>query len=253
MGGRPGRWNLLNSRVILSTVLLGYGVVFWLRPHLPDLLPGYSRFEDVMPVRDWVIWALVAWAGLLFAPRLSLLQRLVQLATAIYFFLVAGTIAAGVGLTPTVWTTVVEGIAAAAMFGQAQAEAMRKNKLFQHLVAHPPNGSASMSEADIIPVIAKGGIASIILAALYGLSLLINAWRGGAGAAKRETDLATRLGTVEEELKTVKHDMAVLMDQLYGMRSMRDQARGKLYVLELKHAEPVTVWPPDPPPPGGTP
>lgn len=138
MNARPGRWNLLNSRVILSTVLLGYGVVFAIRPHLPELLPGYSRFDEVMPIGTWIVWSVLAWIGMLTAPRLSLWQRASMLATSVYFFLVAATVAAGVGLTPTVWTTFVEAVAAAAMFGQAQAEAMSQSKLFQRLAAHPP-------------------------------------------------------------------------------------------------------------------
>lgn len=111
-----------------------------------------------------------------------------------------------------------------------------------------------MGESELLSAITKGGIAGIILAALYGLSLLITAWRGGSASQTKVTDTATRLTALEAELAQMKHELAVLMDQLYGMRSMRDQARAKLYVLELKHAEPETVWPSDPPPPaGGTP
>ncbi len=107
-----------------------------------------------------------------------------------------------------------------------------------------------MAESDILQAITKTTIGGALLALLYGLSLLVTAWRGGSVQQKAQADTATRLSAVEDELKTVKHELAVLMDQLYGMRSMRDQARGKLYVLELKHAEALTVWPPDPPPPG---
>ena len=133
-----GIWNLLSSRVILSTVLLGYGLVFIIRPHLWDTVPAFRAFTHVIPISVWVAWPLLTWASMLLAPKQSAWQLVAFLAASVYFFLVAALIVAGVGLTPYVWTTVIEGLSAAAMYGQAQSEMFSRSRLFRRLAKHPP-------------------------------------------------------------------------------------------------------------------
>jgi hypothetical protein len=104
-----------------------------------------------------------------------------------------------------------------------------------------------MAESEVWTAVAKGGVGAVVLSVLYGLSLIINAWRGGNVAQQARTDLAGQVAAMRAELSVVKADLADLTNQLYGMRYQRDQARLRVNALEEKHGQALTTWPSDPP------
>ncbi|GGK11889.1 hypothetical protein GCM10008955_01430 [Deinococcus malanensis] len=98
-----------------------------------------------------------------------------------------------------------------------------------------------------LPIIAKSGAATIVLALLYGLSHVIREWRGGTVSEKNEEDLQKRITDVEARLGTAEGQITRLTHQVFTMRYQRDQARVRVEFLEQKHGEdPRTVWAPDP-------
>lgn len=99
-----------------------------------------------------------------------------------------------------------------------------------------------------VPIIAKSGAATIVLAVLFGLSYVIREWRGGSMSEKKDGETQKRLADVEARLSMAEGRIAKLTHQLFDIRFQRDQARVRVEFLELKHSEePRTVWAPDPP------
>lgn len=98
-----------------------------------------------------------------------------------------------------------------------------------------------------LPILAKSGAATVVLAALFGLSYVITAWRSGAASQKREEDMQKRLTDVETRLATAEGQITRLTHQVHTMRFQRDQARVRVEFLEQKHGEePRTTWAADP-------
>ncbi|THF70526.1 hypothetical protein E7T06_07425 [Deinococcus sp. Arct2-2] len=99
-----------------------------------------------------------------------------------------------------------------------------------------------------LPIIAKSGAATIILAILFGLSYVIREWRGGSMSEKKDEETQKRLADVEARLATAEKRIASQGRQINDFRFQRDQARVRVEFLELKHSEePRTIWAPDPP------
>ncbi len=99
-----------------------------------------------------------------------------------------------------------------------------------------------------VPIIAKSGIASIVLAILFGMSYVIREWRGGTMSEKKDAETQKRLADVEARLETAEKRITSQGRQIHETRFQRDQARVRVEFLELKHNEdPRTVWPVDPP------
>lgn len=77
------------------------------------------------------------------------------------------------------------------------------------------------------------------------------------GAGAQEKDLregqAEEIKELRDEMRLLRADQALMRLELDGLRirnsrlySERETARLKLELLERKHSEPVTAWPPDP-------
>lgn len=99
-----------------------------------------------------------------------------------------------------------------------------------------------------LPLIVKSTGAAVVLAALFGLSYVITAWRGGTVSEQRVSDMQKRLTDVEARLSTAEGRIGRLTHQVHDMRFQRDQARVRVEFLELTHGvEPRTIWAPDPP------
>ncbi|MDB5044441.1 MAG: hypothetical protein JWQ08_491 [Deinococcus sp.] len=98
----------------------------------------------------------------------------------------------------------------------------------------------------VLPLLAKSGAATIIIALLVGLSHVIREWRGGSVSEQKEQDIQHQLTETEARLKLSEELALRLAQQNHDLRYQRDQARVRLEFLELKHGEqPRSVWPSD--------
>lgn len=102
----PG-WNRrdpLNPTNIIAAVLLGWALSVYHRPYLPEVLPSYSRFNDIVPWSAWGWGALVIALWLLLSPRGSLLRIAGHAASALYLAALAAAFGMEVGITSAVTT-----------------------------------------------------------------------------------------------------------------------------------------------------
>ncbi|THF69988.1 hypothetical protein E7T06_09540 [Deinococcus sp. Arct2-2] len=97
--------------------------------------------------------------------------------------------------------------------------------------------------AAVLPLIAKSGAATVVIALLFGLSHVIREWRGGSVSEQKEHDTQQQLAETEARLNVAEARVVALAQQNHDLRYQRDSARVRLEFLELKHAEqPRSVW-----------
>ncbi|WP_261665484.1 hypothetical protein [Deinococcus sp. Marseille-Q6407] len=126
------------ARAIVFAAVLLVSIVALHRPYLPQLLPGYSRFDDLMPFAWW------GWAGLILAAFMlgtkpgSPLGLTVNFCLSVYLFAIAGAFMAGVGLTFAPVAFLVLGVAALLLFGADFQAWFPKIAWVQRLAEHPP-------------------------------------------------------------------------------------------------------------------
>lgn len=98
----------------------------------------------------------------------------------------------------------------------------------------------------VLPLIAKSGAATVVIALLFGLSHVIREWRGGSVSEQKEHDTQQQLAEAESRLELAEERVLKLAQQNHDLRYQRDQARVRLEFLELKYGEqPRSVWPTD--------
>ena len=126
------------ARAAVFAALLAVGLVCLNRPHLPQLLPGYARFDDLMPFAYWG-WAALLLALLMLVTRPGSLPALaVNFWVSVYLFAVGFAVMAGVGLTPAASAYLVLGSAALLLFGSDFRGWFPKIGWVQRLSSHPP-------------------------------------------------------------------------------------------------------------------
>jgi hypothetical protein len=100
--------------------------------------------------------------------------------------------------------------------------------------------------AAVLPLIAKSGAATVVIALLFGLSHVIREWRGGSVSEQKEQGTQQQLAETEARLNVAEARVLTLAQQNHDLRYQRDSARVRLEFLELKYGEqPRSVWPVD--------
>lgn len=126
------------ARAIIFMVMLICGLIAIHRPNLPHLLPGYTRFDDVMPFTYW------GWAGvilallMLFVKPGSLGALAVNFWISVYLISAGLAFMAGVGVTFSASVFLVLGGAAIILFGADFQGWFPKIGWVQRLGDHPP-------------------------------------------------------------------------------------------------------------------
>lgn len=104
-----------------------------------------------------------------------------------------------------------------------------------------------------------GGLVFVLTQILGGLA---RGWVTGAPTQEKEMrdDLRIEVGRLRDdlakardEIDEVREDMKRLTAQYLHVLSGRERARATLNAFEVARGQAVTVWPADPPAPGGTP
>ncbi|SMB89225.1 hypothetical protein [Deinococcus hopiensis] len=133
-----GRWDPLHPTNITAAVQLGWAFTVYHRPHLPELLPSYSRFTAICP---WPVWGWVAFLvtlGLLFTSRSSGWRMLAHAVSGIYFAAAGTAFAAGVGLTTAVTTHFILAAISTVLWARTVVYWQSERVWWRRLVSRPP-------------------------------------------------------------------------------------------------------------------
>jgi hypothetical protein len=81
-----------------------------------------------------------------------------------------------------------------------------------------------------------------------------NSFFSKSGAMERDlrTGLAEEVERQGQELRALRREFDILRSANSRLYEDRERARILLRLAEQRLAEPITQWPPDPPPPGGS-
>lgn len=132
------RWDPLNPTNFLAAVLLLFAFGVYHRPHLPDILPSYHAFDDLMPWTWWGRSALGISLLLLFTPRFSGWRMVAHGLCGMYLLAVAGAFGAGVGITSAVTTYTVLACVSGVLFARTAVHWQSGWRWWRRLVACPP-------------------------------------------------------------------------------------------------------------------
>jgi hypothetical protein len=132
------RWDPLNPTNILAVVLLGWAFSVFHRPHLPEFLPSYMHFDDLMP---WLWWGRIALCTallMLFTPRSSGWRLLAHALCGLFMLGVSVVFAGGVGVTSAVTTYSVLAGVSAVLFARTGVNWASGARWWARLVNQPP-------------------------------------------------------------------------------------------------------------------
>lgn len=132
------RWDMLNPTNILAAVHLGIAFSVYHRPYLPEILPSYARFDEIMPWATWG-WAALGIALLmLFTPRSSGWRVLAHISSAMFFGTLAAAFAGGVGITSGSTTYAILAGASCVLMARTAAHWASEMPWWRRLVDRPP-------------------------------------------------------------------------------------------------------------------
>lgn len=140
MPDRPmfSRWDPLNPTNFIAALLLGWAFSVYHRPHLPEILPSYGRFDDLLPWATWGWVAVVLALALLFTPRFGCWRLLAHGLTALYWLGVASAFTSGVGLTSGGTTYGLLALWSMVLFARTAVYWSAGRPWWSRLVARPP-------------------------------------------------------------------------------------------------------------------
>lgn len=108
------------------------------RPHLPDIVISYHRFDSVMPWLTWG-WAALIVAGLMLLSKPGTVWgQGAHFISSAWFFLVASVFAAGVGTTSAVTTYTVLAGCSLVLFAADYRAWLPRSTHIQRIATRPP-------------------------------------------------------------------------------------------------------------------
>lgn len=132
------RWDPLNPTNILAAVLLGFAFGVYHRPYLPDILPSYHAFDDLMP---WSWWGWVAFGTallMLVSPRGSFWKLTAHALCGLFLLGVATAFGKGVGITSGTTTYTVLSVISMVLFARTAVYWQSQWRWWQRIVENPP-------------------------------------------------------------------------------------------------------------------
>lgn len=132
------RWDPLNPTNWLAATLLGWAFSVYHRPHLPEVLPSYMRFDDLMPWAWWGWAALIIAVGMLFTPRSSGWRLLAHAGCGIYLLSASVMFGAGVGITSEVSICAILAAVSVVLFARTAVHWSSGMGWWRKLVERPP-------------------------------------------------------------------------------------------------------------------
>lgn len=122
----------------IVAVHIGFSASIFHRPYLPEIVTSYHRFDSVMP---WLTWG---WVALFVALSMTLSRpgtlwgQAAHFISSVWFFLVAGVFAAGVGTTSAVTTYTVLAGCSLVLFAADFRAWLPRSTHIQRITAQPP-------------------------------------------------------------------------------------------------------------------
>lgn len=130
--------DLLHPSNIITAILLGFAFSVYHRPYLPMWLPSYQRFDALMPW-PWWGWSALLIAVLMLTTRRGSGWRLIAHAAAGTFWLaVAGSFAAGSGITSAATTYTLLACVSGVLFARSMVFWWQGMGWWRQLVDQPP-------------------------------------------------------------------------------------------------------------------
>lgn len=126
----------------LALIQFGFVVVFYMRPFIAHMYPSYSAFNDMLPLKWWMWWALVntLMIGLPYWPDIvrAYVRLVGWLSFALFMMAVATVFAIGIGLNTGSWTYTVLAGQGFIQFGRRSNSILSRCRWFASLKRNPP-------------------------------------------------------------------------------------------------------------------
>ncbi|MVN86805.1 hypothetical protein GO986_08520 [Deinococcus sp. HMF7620] len=142
------RWDPVNPTNIIAAVLLGWAWWVYHRPFLPELLPSYSAFTQVLPWALWGWFALGFALLLLFTPRGSVWRLGAHLLASLYLGAVAYAFGAGAGGTSGVSTNTILSYVSLVLMARTAVHLAASSVWWARLVDSPPRWLRRLARID---------------------------------------------------------------------------------------------------------
>lgn len=142
------RWDALNPTNLHAALLCSFAFVVWHRPHLPELLPSYAAFDDLMPWHTWGWAALGIALALLFTPRSGIWRLAAHALSGTFWLAAAVSFGASSGLTFYVTACALLAVSSTVLFSRTAVNWQRRKPWWRNLVARPPRWLRRLASVD---------------------------------------------------------------------------------------------------------